>query len=115
MAYLSDFLVLVEEKPSPKKTITTEKRASSGTPKQLVVKAKKSRSEVDRLLGDEGAIKMLYELKNSENIIEEKRKKTVISVEKTFKELAKKVTVYLLTFVLNSENCLLKGNNTIPI
>ncbi|KAL1516889.1 hypothetical protein ABEB36_000726 [Hypothenemus hampei] len=74
----------VEEKPVLKKPSPVLTKTQP--------KAKKPRSEVDRLLGDEGAIKMLYDLKNSElqSAIEERRKKTVISVEKTFKELAKK-------------------------
>lgn len=79
---------VVEEKRPIKKASVVEKKASP-SPKQAQ-KLKKPRTEVDKLLGDEGAIKMLYDLKNSENSGEERRKKTVFSVEKTFKDLAKK-------------------------
>ncbi|ENN75582.1 hypothetical protein YQE_07925, partial [Dendroctonus ponderosae] len=77
-----------EEKRLVKRASIVEKKVSP-SPKQLQ-KVKKPRTEVDKLLGDEGAIKMLYDLKNSENSGEERRKKTVFSVEKTFKDLAKK-------------------------
>ncbi|CAH1123246.1 unnamed protein product [Ceutorhynchus assimilis] len=74
----ADKLAVVEKKPTPKK-IVQEKRAS---PKLATPKPKKSRSEVDKLLGDEGAIKMLYELQNSDT--------KPLSAKKTFKDVRKK-------------------------
>lgn len=88
----------VEDKPIPKKLNTKVSPATK--PK----KTNKSRSEVDKLLGDEGAIKMLYDLKNSENSIDEKRKRTVISVEKTFKDLAKKANLIKSDLVSTSSS-----------
>ncbi|XP_066256620.1 muscle M-line assembly protein unc-89 isoform X2 [Euwallacea similis] len=79
----------VDDKLSPRKLDNADKKHSPETSK-LASKQKKpkSMSEVDKLLGDEGAIKMLYDLKK--NPIEEKRRKTVMDVDKTLKDLAKK-------------------------
>ncbi|XP_076263936.1 HP1 and insulator partner protein 1 isoform X2 [Rhynchophorus ferrugineus] len=92
-----------DEKSPPKKTVLTtgvsDKKVSPPGNK-LAQKHKKVRSEVDKLLGDEGTIKMLYDLKNDP--AEEKRRKTTISVEKTFKDLAKKANQIKSDLVNNS-------------
>nr|XP_023020479.1 titin [Leptinotarsa decemlineata] len=54
------------------------------------VKSKRGLSEVDRLLMDEGAVKMLYELKSTEDSPATKKKKDFISIEKAEKEIIKK-------------------------
>lgn len=92
---------IVEDKQLPKKSplpAAAEKKMSSAS--KVIQKPKKSRTEVDKLLGDEGTIKMLYELKNDSS--DEKRKKTVISVERTFKDLAKKANLIKSDLVNNS-------------
>ncbi|XP_050311914.1 titin isoform X2 [Anthonomus grandis grandis] len=72
-----------------KKPVQVEKRASLSI--QGKPKPKKPKSEVDRLLGDEGAIKMLYELKADKKQEQTNEQKGgVIRVDRTFKELAKK-------------------------
>ncbi|XP_060521083.1 uncharacterized protein LOC132698805 isoform X2 [Cylas formicarius] len=85
-----------EKREVEKEKLATKKRSLS--PAQVIkspgakatVKPKKSRSEVDKLLGDEGAIKMLYDLKNTDDTDDRRKAKSVISVEKTFKDLVKK-------------------------
>ncbi|XP_018576977.1 uncharacterized protein LOC108915435 [Anoplophora glabripennis] len=67
------------------------------------VKSKKLRSEVDKLLMDEGAVKMLYDLKNNEESVP-KKKKDVYSVEKAHKEIMKKANEIKSDLQQNTSN-----------
>ncbi|XP_056641739.1 titin isoform X1 [Diorhabda sublineata] len=82
------------EKNSPKKVVSKTK---------LTPKSKRGLSEVDKLLMDEGAIKMLYELKGSDEHLA-KKKKDVYSVEKAEKELLKRANVLKNDLVQNTSN-----------
>lgn len=59
-------------------------------------------SEVDRLLMDEGAVKMLYDLKGDAN--SSKRKKDVYSVDKAERDIVKKANLLKNDLVLNTSN-----------
>lgn len=86
--------------PSEKKVIVPK---SDVLKSKTVVKNKKIRSEVDKLLMDEGAIKMLYDLKNTEESVPRK-KKDVYSVEKAHKEIMKKANEIKSDLQQNTSN-----------
>ncbi|KAG5893165.1 hypothetical protein JTB14_000426 [Gonioctena quinquepunctata] len=83
------------EKVSPKKTPQDKvksqilKNVSPKTAK-TPIKPKRGLSEVDKLLMDEGAVKMLYDLKTPDDSPVTRKKKDFISVEKAEKDLIKK-------------------------
>ncbi|KAJ8959468.1 hypothetical protein NQ318_022165 [Aromia moschata] len=85
--------------PAEKKYVKTDSPKNSKTP----VKNKKSLSEVDRLLMDEGAVKMLYDLKNNDEIATRK-KKDVYSVDRAQKEIKKKANEIKNDLQLNTSN-----------
>ncbi|KAJ8927899.1 hypothetical protein NQ314_019527 [Rhamnusium bicolor] len=80
---------LNEKAVSPAEKKTPASKTDSPKASKTPIKNKKLRSEVDKLLMDEGAVKMLYELKNTDETMA-RRKKDVYSVEKAHKEIIKK-------------------------
>ncbi|CAG9827769.1 unnamed protein product [Diabrotica balteata] len=93
-----------DQKTTPKSTEknTTEKnivKKSIVKPK-TPLKSKRGLSEVDRLLMDEGAVKMLYDLKSDETPT--KKKKTIYSVERATKDIIKKANVLKNDLVQNT-------------
>lgn len=78
------------EKIVPVKKVSPEKKVKVESPKSSSKspKSKKPRSEIDRLLMDEGAVKMLYELNNEEPAL--RKKKDFYSVDKAHKDILKK-------------------------
>ncbi|XP_072397775.1 uncharacterized protein [Diabrotica undecimpunctata] len=103
-----------DQKTTPKSTEknTTEKNTTekNTTEKNIVkksvvkpktpLKSKRGLSEVDRLLMDEGAVKMLYDLKSDETPT--KKKKTIYSVERAAKDIIKKANVLKNDLVQNT-------------
>lgn len=86
--------------PSDKKIIVSKADILKG---KTPIKGKKIRSEVDKLLMDEGAVKMLYELKNNDEAVP-KKKKDVYSVEKAHKDIMKKANEIKSDLQQNTSN-----------
>ncbi|XP_028140992.1 uncharacterized protein LOC114335034 isoform X2 [Diabrotica virgifera virgifera] len=84
------------EKNTTEKNIVKKPVAKPKTP----LKSKRGLSEVDRLLMDEGAVKMLYDLKSDETPT--KKKKTIYSVERAAKDIIKKANVLKNDLVQNT-------------
>ncbi|KAF2880925.1 hypothetical protein ILUMI_25254 [Ignelater luminosus] len=74
--------------------------------KKTIVKKKKPKrlTEVDRLLMDEGAVNLLYAVKNTEEIqnVKNKKKKTIISIDKAQRELMNKTNEIKNDLQINS-------------
>ncbi|KAB0792204.1 hypothetical protein PPYR_14163 [Photinus pyralis] len=79
----------VVKKPSIKKVMMKKKK-----PKRL--------TEVDRLLMDEGAVNLLYAVKNTDEIGGEKKKKSVISLDRAQRELKNKTNEIKNDLQINS-------------
>ncbi|XP_044270227.1 muscle M-line assembly protein unc-89 [Tribolium madens] len=82
-----------KEKSPEKKTVSPVKKILKASP----VKKPKRLTEVDKLLMDEGAVNMLYDVKTNEETSPDKQKKkntkSVISLDKAHKELMSKTSV----------------------
>lgn len=82
------------QKSPEKKTPKDEKLQQKKIDKAQLLKKQKRLTEVDKLLMDEGAVNMLYEVKNSEDQAEigkpKKRKLSTISLDKAQKDLQNK-------------------------
>ncbi|CAH1180410.1 unnamed protein product [Phaedon cochleariae] len=96
-----------EKKITPKKTPdkpkTVVQKVSPAKAAKTPIKSKRGLSEVDRLLMDEGAVKMLYELNNSDDSPQmAKRQKDYISLDKYEKDLIKKANRLKSDLVLHN-------------
>ncbi|CAH1973106.1 unnamed protein product [Acanthoscelides obtectus] len=93
-----------DKKPasSEKKYVAAERKVAKSSPK---LKPKKPMSELDKLLMDEGAVKMLYELKNNDESTPSpsKKQKNFVSVEKAQKEIMKKANEIKNDLVVGGE------------
>ncbi|CAG9860609.1 unnamed protein product [Phyllotreta striolata] len=91
-----------EQKPVKSPEKSTEKAVIKKvvTKKSPVNKPKRALSEIDKLLMDEGAVKMLYDLKGEAN--SEKRKRHIYSVEKAEKDIQKKANLLKNDLVQNT-------------
>nr|CAI5840832.1 unnamed protein product [Callosobruchus analis] len=95
-----------DKKPATteKKNVVAEKKAvtKGSSPK---VKPKKLMTELDRLLMDEGAVKMLYELKSNDEGTPSppKKQKDFVSIEKAQKEIMKKASQIKNDLVVGGE------------
>ncbi|KRT82377.1 hypothetical protein AMK59_3634, partial [Oryctes borbonicus] len=93
-------IITVDKKPVMKTVMKPDVKSPTKSPDSQ--KIKKRLSEVDRLLMDEGAVNMLYAVKNVDDAIK-KKKTNVISLDKAQKELINKTNELKKDLKTNSD------------